>query len=249
MTPLPGWPGENRWLGPLSWYWLRWGETSSPQGSPKKDGVHYSFKKITFHLKSLSASLHLEGQGLDRFEVPHVFRIGASWIVWFWICFDSGVNLLRSGSATETSQFPIIAGAPFQDGHDELMLTEYVVTRYYRAPEAQSQPLERFTSPPVQSLELGQVVLTASKYTYATALRCCILFFLTLFFSRSWMGMWNNVDEWRVTVVALAPHVSDRQPFHILEHGPWGGRYVVSWMHPRRDAHTQALPNQSPSPM
>ena len=35
---------------------------------------------------------------------------------------------------------------PFEDGHDELMLTEYVVTRYYRAPE---------------------VVLTASKYTYA----------------------------------------------------------------------------------
>lgn len=88
--------------------------------------------------------------------------------------------MLRSGSATETSQFPIIAGAPFQDGHDELMLTEYVVTRYYRAPEAQSQALERFTSPPVQSLELGQVVLTASKYTYATALRCCILFFLTM---------------------------------------------------------------------
>ena len=39
----------------------------------------------------------------------------------------------------------IAAIAP-QDGHDELMLTEYVVTRYYRAPE---------------------VVLTASKYTYA----------------------------------------------------------------------------------
>ena len=57
------------------------------------------------------------------------------------------------------------------------MLTEYVVTRYYRAPEAQSQPLERFTSPPVQSLQLGQVVLTASKYTYATALRCCIFVF------------------------------------------------------------------------
>ena len=88
--------------------------------------------------------------------------------------------MLRSGSATETSQFPIIAGAPFQDGHDELMLTEYVVTRHYRAPEAQSQALERFTSPPVQSLELGQVVLTASKYTYATALRCCILFVLTM---------------------------------------------------------------------
>ena len=227
MTPLPGWPGENRWLGPLSWYWLRWGETSSPQGSPKKDGVHYSFKKITFHLKSLSASLHLEGQGLDRFEVPHVFRIGASWIVL--ICFDSGVNLLPSGSATETSQFPIIAGAPFQDGHDELMLTEYVVTRYYRAPEAQSQALERFTSPPFQSLELGQVVLTASKYTYATALRCCIFLFFwhwnMFFFSRSWMGMRNNC-RWMTCDSGCACTLRKWQTT-VSYHGTWALRRSI----------------------
>eukprot|EP00438_Fugacium_kawagutii_P011252 Skav216080 [mRNA] locus=scaffold750:45240:46082:- [translate_table: standard] len=58
-----------------------------------------------------------------------------------------GNVLVRSGGEVKIGDLGLARGIDSdEDGHDELMLTEYVVTRYYRAPE---------------------VVLTASKYTFA----------------------------------------------------------------------------------
>lgn len=227
----------------------------SPQGSPKKDGVHYSFKKDHFPSYIFVSEFAF---GRPRpWQVRSTTRI-SYWsflnslildMLWFWSKFATVRLCHRNFSVSHHCWCPIPGWTRWTDadgvrGDPVLPGTWGTVSSFRKVHQSTSSIIGTGSGGPnsfkihlCHGLEMLYLVFFDNE-------TCFSLFFHDL----GWECE-TIVVESCVTLVALAPYVSDRQPVNLMEHGPWGGRYVVSWMHPRRDAHTQALSNQSPSPV